>query len=125
MFEKYPNNLFFNKIKFFLQRFGCALTFKGKINLKNKKYECDFEPIETDCDCSTCKNYTKSYLNLIATREAVSSTLLSVHNIAFQVNKTNTYAQISLKIVTWKFKKDDVFLTVSTRHGFNKALLPT
>lgn len=68
-----------------MQRFGCALTFSGKINLRNEKFKSDFEPIEKDCDCSTCKTYTKSYLNLIATKEAVSSTLLSVHNIAFQV----------------------------------------
>lgn len=42
-------------------------------------------PIDSDCNCSTCKTYTRAYLHHIVTHEAVSCTLLSIHNIAFQL----------------------------------------
>jgi len=66
-------------------RFGCALTFSGQINLKNNKYEKDYEPIEEDCKCSTCQVYTKSYLHSIVTHETVACHLLTVHNVSFQM----------------------------------------
>lgn len=43
-------------------------------------------PIDENCDCSTCKTYTRSYLHHIVTKEAVASSILSIHNIAFQLN---------------------------------------
>ncbi|XP_073821320.1 tRNA-guanine transglycosylase [Musca autumnalis] len=66
-------------------RFGCALVMEGQLNLKNKKYALDMRPIDEDCECSTCKLYTRSYLHHIATMESVSCSLLSVHNVAFQL----------------------------------------
>lgn len=42
-------------------------------------------PIDKDCKCSTCKTYTRAYIHHIVTQEAVSCTLLSIHNIAFQL----------------------------------------
>src|SRR5574344_1107045 len=44
-----------------IARHGNAFTRHGKINLKNAKYKEDFTPLE-DCDCYTCKNYTKAYI---------------------------------------------------------------
>lgn len=70
----------------FPQRFGCALVREGQLNLKQAKYALDMNPIDAECKCSTCTNYTRSYLHHIATFEAVSCSLLSVHNVAFQVN---------------------------------------
>lgn len=66
-------------------RFGCALVESGQLNLKHKKYALDMRPIDDKCHCSTCKSYTRSYLHHIATMEAVSSSLLSIHNVAYQV----------------------------------------
>lgn len=66
-------------------RFGCALVMHGQLNLKQKKYALDMKPIDEDCDCSTCKLYTRSYLHHIVTIESVSCSLLSVHNVAFQL----------------------------------------
>ncbi|EDX03315.1 GD23082 [Drosophila simulans] len=66
-------------------RFGCALVDSGQLNLKQPKYKLDMEPIDKDCDCSTCKRYTRSYLHHIATNESVSSSLLSIHNVAYQL----------------------------------------
>ncbi|XP_026737791.1 queuine tRNA-ribosyltransferase catalytic subunit [Trichoplusia ni] len=66
-------------------RFGCALVSKGQLNLKQKQYEADLNPIDKDCVCSTCKNYTRAYLHGIVTVETVACHLLSVHNIAYQM----------------------------------------
>ncbi|XP_047041840.1 queuine tRNA-ribosyltransferase catalytic subunit [Helicoverpa zea] len=67
-------------------RFGCALVSNGQLNLKQKQYEADLNPIQKDCTCSTCKNYTRAYLHSIVTVETVACHLLSVHNIAYQMN---------------------------------------
>jgi len=72
-----------------LARHSNAYTRYGKINLKNAKYKADFTPLEEDCDCYACKNYTKSYIrHLIACDETFGSRLLSIHNISFLINLT-------------------------------------
>ena len=72
-----------------LARHGNAFTRNGKINLKNAKYKEDFTPIEDNCDCYTCKNYTKAYVkHLINCEESLGGTLLSIHNIRFLIKMT-------------------------------------
>lgn len=72
-----------------LARHGHALTKYGKINLKNAKYKKDFSPIEKDCDCYACKNYTKSYIkHLINANETFGARLLSIHNIRYLIRLT-------------------------------------
>ncbi|KAK7485281.1 hypothetical protein BaRGS_00023532 [Batillaria attramentaria] len=66
-------------------RFGCALVSTGQINLKNKTFAKDFQPIDKDCPCSTCQTYTRAYLHTVVTFETVACTLLTVHNIAYQL----------------------------------------
>ncbi len=67
-----------------LARHGHAYTKYGKINIKNSKYKSDFTPIENDCDCYACKNYTKSYIkHLINCNETFGARLLSIHNIRY------------------------------------------
>ncbi|KAJ1675797.1 Queuine tRNA-ribosyltransferase catalytic subunit 1 [Spiromyces aspiralis] len=66
-------------------RFGNALTFTGSISLKSGKYAGDFRPIDEDCPCATCRNYTRAYLHGVVTKENVGCHLVSVHNIAFQM----------------------------------------
>uniref|UniRef100_A0A1A9WWF0 Queuine tRNA-ribosyltransferase catalytic subunit 1 n=1 Tax=Glossina brevipalpis TaxID=37001 RepID=A0A1A9WWF0_9MUSC len=67
-------------------RFGSALVMSGQMNLKQKKYALDMRPIDEECICSTCKTYTRSYLHHIVTVEGVSSSLLSIHNVSFQLS---------------------------------------
>ena len=70
-----------------LARHGNAFTRSGRINLKNLKYKEDFTPIE-DCDCYTCKNYTKAYIrHLITCDESLGGRLLSIHNIRFLIKE--------------------------------------
>ena len=56
------------------------------INLRNLKYREDFTPIDDECDCYTCKNYTKAYLrHLFIAGEGLGGRLLSIHNIRFLI----------------------------------------
>ncbi len=69
-----------------LARHGVAMTSRGNINIKNACYERDFSPIDPDCDCYTCKNYSRAYIrHLFKTNEILCSMLLSEHNIRFLV----------------------------------------
>ncbi|CAO3587362.1 unnamed protein product [Absidia cylindrospora] len=79
-------------------RFGNALTMNGIVSLKSGKYAADFGPIEEGCDCSTCKNYTRSYIHLLtASKETVGCHLVSVHNVAFQLRLMNGMRQAIIK----------------------------
>ena len=71
-----------------LARHGNAFTKNGKINLKNLKFKEDFTPVD-DCDCYTCKNYTKAYIrHLVVSNETLGGRLLSIHNIRFLIKLT-------------------------------------
>ena len=70
-----------------IARHGMAMTSQGKVNIKNAKYERDFEPLDPNCDCYTCRNYSKAYLrHLFKSNELMSATLMSYHNLHFLVD---------------------------------------
>lgn len=69
----------------FQQRFGNALTPTGTLILHRPEFAEDFQPIEKGCPCSTCKNYTRAYLHGVVENEPVSCSLLTIHNVAYQV----------------------------------------
>lgn len=72
-----------------LARHGNAFTKYGKINMRNQKYKEDFTTIDENCDCYTCKNYTKSYIrHLLTSNEILGGRLLSIHNIRFLIKLT-------------------------------------
>jgi queuine tRNA-ribosyltransferase len=67
-------------------RNGAAYTFDGRINLKTSKYRQDFSPLDPECQCYTCKNYTKAYIHhLFKAREINAAILMSLHNESFIV----------------------------------------
>lgn len=67
-----------------IARNGTAMTSKGKVVVRNGKYKNDFTPLDENCDCICCKNYTKAYLrHLLNAGEILAATLLSIHNIHF------------------------------------------
>ena len=70
-----------------LARHGTAFTSKGKIVVRNASYERDFNSLDDECDCYTCKNYTRAYIrHLVKTNEILGIRLLSIHNIKFLTN---------------------------------------
>ena len=65
-------------------RNGEAFTMDGIIRIRNSKYRTDDAVLEKECDCYTCKNFSKAYLNhLDKTHEILFSILMTIHNIRF------------------------------------------
>ena len=67
-----------------IARNGTAITSHGRVVVRNGKYKEDFTPLDPECDCYCCKNYTKAYLrHMVNTGEMYGAMLLSLHNITF------------------------------------------
>ena len=67
-----------------LARHGTALTSKGKLVIRNNEYSKDWNKLDEECDCYTCKNYTRAYLrHLIKCNEILGMRLISLHNLRF------------------------------------------
>ena len=65
-------------------RHGALMTSQGRININNEKYKEDFTPLDPECDCYTCRNYSRAYLrHLHKTDELFGKRLLSIHNVRF------------------------------------------
>lgn len=67
-----------------IARHGTAMTWQGKVVVRNAVYEKDFSPLDSQCDCYTCQNFTRAYMrHLINTKEILGVQLLSIHNLRF------------------------------------------
>ena len=67
-----------------IARNGTAMTSHGKVVVRNATYERDWGPLDPECDCYTCKNYTRAYIrHLIKANEILGVRLLSIHNLRF------------------------------------------
>ena len=68
-------------------RHGHLNTWKGIININNAKYEKDGSPIDSECDCPTCKNFSRSYIrHLFKCKEMLAMRLCVIHNLYFYNN---------------------------------------
>ncbi|MCL2111896.1 MAG: tRNA guanosine(34) transglycosylase Tgt [Clostridiales bacterium] len=68
-------------------RHGRAMTRDGSVNLRNAAYAEDFAPLDAECSCYCCKNFTRSYLrHLVMAKEMLGATLISLHNLKFLVD---------------------------------------
>lgn len=68
-------------------RMGTAFSSTGRMNLRNAKYAHDFTPLDHECTCSTCQNFTRAYLrHLVKQNEMLGAILLSVHNLHFLID---------------------------------------
>ena len=67
-----------------IARNGTAMTWNGKVVVRNATCERDFTPLDPECDCYTCKNYTRAYIrHLVKANEILAVRLLSIHNLRF------------------------------------------
>ncbi len=77
-----------------IARNGSLYTKTGKINILNNQYRLDLSQIDEGCQCYTCKNYTKAYLShLFRSKEILSATLASIHNLYFIINMVDRMRQ--------------------------------
>jgi queuine tRNA-ribosyltransferase len=68
-------------------RNGTVFTKKGKLPLRNAEFAYDFSPIDPDCDCVTCRNYTRAYIrHLIQVGEITGLRLASLHSLHFYMS---------------------------------------
>lgn len=69
-----------------IARHGTLMTSHGRINIKKNIYKNDFTPLDDNCDCECCRNYTKAYLNhLFRANEGLGNRLMSIHNLRFLI----------------------------------------
>jgi queuine tRNA-ribosyltransferase len=69
-----------------MARNGTVLHPQGRFHVTNAPYKRDFNPIDEECDCYTCANYTRAYIHhLFKAHERLSATLTTIHNERFIV----------------------------------------
>ncbi len=67
-----------------IARNGTAMTSHGKVVVRNQTYAHDFTPLDPECDCYACRNYTRAYIrHLVKAKEILGVRLLSIHNLRF------------------------------------------
>lgn len=87
-------------------RNGTLFTWQGKVSIKRSEYKEDPSPLDPECDCYTCKNYSKAYLrHMFMSGEILGSRLNTIHNIHFYMTLMKRVRQ-SLEDGTWsEFKQ--------------------
>jgi queuine tRNA-ribosyltransferase len=88
-------------------RTSAVFTNIGRVNLTNAKFNRDFNPIDEECDCYTCQNYTAAYLNhLFRSKEMLASTLATIHNERFIVRLVEKMRTTIISGDFAEYKKD-------------------
>jgi len=68
-------------------RHGSFFSWEGKKQIKNAQYQEDSSPLDSKCECYTCRNHSKAYLrHLYKCQEGTGQSLVSIHNITFLIN---------------------------------------
>jgi queuine tRNA-ribosyltransferase len=71
-------------------RTGSAITWEGRLNLRNARFARDASPIEAECDCPACTRFTRAYIrHLVNQNELLGLRLLSLHNLRFLLDLTD------------------------------------
>jgi len=93
-------------------RNGTLFTSTGKLVIKNKKYEKDQRPIDEECACYTCQNFSRAYLRHLYERQEISSSILNtLHNLHFYLDifrkirhaiQSNSFRQLKYSIMNKK-----------------------
>lgn len=88
-------------------RNGTLFTSFGKVNIKSAKYQLDNDPIDPECDCHTCKNYSRGYIShLFRSRELTYFRLASLHNLHYYLSLMKQIRESILENRFSQFKKE-------------------
>lgn len=69
-----------------IARNGTAMTTYGKVVVRNAEYAHDYSPLDPECDCYTCKNFTRAYIrHLVKAGEILGARLITMHNLRFLI----------------------------------------
>ena len=90
-----------------IARTSAVYTMTGRYNVSNAPYVRDFNPIDDECDCYTCKNYTRAYLcHLFRGKEMLAGTLATIHNERFIVRLVDQMRQAIIDGTFQEMKKE-------------------
>ena len=90
-----------------IARNGTAFTDGGKLVIRNAEYADDFKPIDAECDCYACKNYSRAYLrHLINVNEILGGRMISVHNLRYLTKLTEKIKDAIMKDSLLDFAKE-------------------
>ncbi|RSK27995.1 tRNA guanosine(34) transglycosylase Tgt [Bacillus sp. HMF5848] len=99
-----------------IARNGTVMTSIGRLNIKKAEYARDFSPLDENCSCYTCRNYSKAYIrHLIKTNEILGMRLTSYHNLHFLIKLMEQVRQAIREDRLGTFR-DEFFES----YGFNK-----
>jgi queuine tRNA-ribosyltransferase len=99
-----------------IARNGTCMTSKGRLVVKNAKYAEDFNPIDENCECHVCENYTRAYIrHLIKCNETYGIRLTSYHNLYFLLNLMKNVRQAIMNDQLLEFRQ-----AFFEEYGFNK-----
>jgi len=88
-------------------RNGSLFTSFGKINIKTAKYKLDSQPLDSQCDCYTCQNYSRGYLNhLFRSHELTYFRLATLHNLYYYLNLMKSMREAILEDRFEDFRKE-------------------
>ena len=88
-------------------RNGTIYTAQGKINITNTKYRNDFNPIEKECGCYTCQNFSRAYVaHLFRGKEMLTATLATIHNLYYISHLMKDARQAILEDRFFEFKEE-------------------
>lgn len=74
-----------------LARNGALFTPRGRVNIRNRRFASEHQPLDDTCDCETCTSFTAAYLHhLFRAREVLGLRLASVHNLRFLARQVET-----------------------------------
>ncbi len=88
-------------------RTSAVYSRSGRFNVSNSPFRKDFSPIDSECECYTCKNYTRAYINhLFRGKEMLASTLATIHNLHFVVTLVDRIRDAIAGGFYFEFKDD-------------------
>ena len=98
-------------------RNGTLFTSKGRISIKREEFKIDPSPLDPDCECYTCKNYSKAYLrHLFMNKEILSMRLNTLHNLYFYLD---FFKKMREAIENGEFEKFRKEQTVILKNNFH------
>ncbi|MBP2027623.1 queuine tRNA-ribosyltransferase [Acetoanaerobium pronyense] len=90
-----------------IARNGTALTSLGKIVVRNATYQEDFTPLDPNCSCYTCRNYSRAYIrHLVKCNEILASRLITTHNLHFLLKLMEDVREAIMNDRLLDFKND-------------------
>ncbi|RFU71606.1 tRNA guanosine(34) transglycosylase Tgt [Peribacillus saganii] len=99
-----------------IARNGTLMTSNGRLVVKNAKYARDFGPLDENCSCHVCQNYSRAYIrHLIRAEETLGIRLTTYHNLHFLVNLMEQVRQAIREDRLGDFREE-----FFEQYGFNK-----